>query len=139
MRWLCFVFLTVAHLTSRHAFGIFIEVVNVGAERLEVRDDKLLPEGLGEQNDVALDTSRAGDHPKHPCLCCGSGSGWLRSGLVAPAHTSNQPLREKRLSQQICSTATNASNPRSMGSLPSKHATVLRPRACSINKPRERM
>lgn len=53
--------ITVTHLTSRQVFGIFIEVVDVGAERLEVRDDKLLPEGLGEQNDVALDTSRTGD------------------------------------------------------------------------------
>lgn len=47
----------------------------MGAERLEVRDDKLLPEGLGEQNDVALDTSRTGDEPKHSGLCCGSGCG----------------------------------------------------------------
>lgn len=49
------------HLASRQRFGIFIEVVNVGAEGLEVWDDKLLPEGLGEQNDVALDTSKTGD------------------------------------------------------------------------------
>lgn len=68
-------FPTVAHLTSRQVSGIFKQVVHVGAERLEVRDDKLLPEGLGEQNDVALDASRTGDEPKHSSLCCGSGCG----------------------------------------------------------------
>lgn len=31
----------------------------MGAEGLEVWDDKLLPEGLSEQNDVALDTPEA--------------------------------------------------------------------------------
>lgn len=55
---------TVTHLTSRQVFGIFVQIVHVGAERLEVGDDKLLPEGLGEQNDVALDASRTGDEPK---------------------------------------------------------------------------
>lgn len=30
----------------------------MGAEGLEVWDDKLLPEGLGEQNNVALDASK---------------------------------------------------------------------------------
>lgn len=45
-----------AHLPPRHAFGVDVELVHVGAEGLEVWDDKLLPEGLGEQNDVALDT-----------------------------------------------------------------------------------
>lgn len=49
------------HLTPRHIFAVFIEVVDVGAEGLEVWDDKLLPEGLGEQNNVALDTSETGD------------------------------------------------------------------------------
>lgn len=49
------------HLPSRHVFGVVIEVIDVGAEGLEVWDDKLLPEGLGEQNDVALDTSKTGD------------------------------------------------------------------------------
>lgn len=53
--------MTDTHLTPRQVDGVFIEVVNVGAERLEVRDDKLLPEGLGEQNDVALDASGTGD------------------------------------------------------------------------------
>ena len=46
------------HLPSGQVFGVFVEVINVGAEGLEVRDDKLLPEGLGEQNDVALNTSK---------------------------------------------------------------------------------
>lgn len=70
--------MTVIYLTSRQVFGVFIEIINVGAERLEVRDDKLLSEGLGEQNDVALDTSRTGDNPKHSALCCGSRSGlWM--------------------------------------------------------------
>lgn len=70
--------MAVTHLTSRQVFGIFIEVINVGAERLEVRDDKLLPEGLGEQNDVALDTPGTGDDPKRSGLRCGSASGlWV--------------------------------------------------------------
>lgn len=88
---LCLVFMTVTHLTSRQVFGIFIEVINVGAERLEVRDDKLLPEGLGEQNDVALDTSRTGDDPKHSGLCCES-----RSGLWVGE------FRPHRLSSRLC-------------------------------------
>lgn len=33
----------------------------MGAEGLEVWDDKLLPECLGEQDDVALDTSKMGE------------------------------------------------------------------------------
>lgn len=33
----------------------------MGTEGLEVWDDKLLPEGLGEQDDVALDTSKTGN------------------------------------------------------------------------------
>lgn len=33
----------------------------MGAEGLEVWDDKLLPEGLSEQNNVALDTPETGD------------------------------------------------------------------------------
>lgn len=33
----------------------------MAAEGLEVWDDKLLPEGLGEQNNVALDTPETGD------------------------------------------------------------------------------
>lgn len=63
MCWLCLVCITatVTHLTSRQDFGIFIEVIDVGAEGLEVWDNKLLPEGLGEQNDVALNTSRTGE------------------------------------------------------------------------------
>lgn len=32
----------------------------MGTEGLEVWDDKLLPEGLGKQDDVALDTSKTG-------------------------------------------------------------------------------
>lgn len=52
------------HLTSRQVFGVVMEVVHVGAEGLEVWDDKLLPEGLGEQDDVALNTSRTGHNPE---------------------------------------------------------------------------
>lgn len=43
-------------LPPRQVLGVVIEIVDVGAEGLEVRDDKLLPEGLGEQHNVALDT-----------------------------------------------------------------------------------
>lgn len=50
-----------AHLPSGQVSGVFIEVVDVGTKRLEVRDDKLLPEGLGEQNNVALDTPETED------------------------------------------------------------------------------
>lgn len=56
----------VTHLPSREVFGVFIEVVDVGAERLKVWNDKLLPKRLGEQNNVALDTSRTRD--KRKCL-----------------------------------------------------------------------
>lgn len=49
------------HLPSGHVLGVFVELVDVGAEGLEVRDHKLLPEGLGEQHDVALDTSEERD------------------------------------------------------------------------------
>ena len=45
------------HLPSRHVLGVFIQLVDVRTEGLEVWDDKLLPEGLGEQDNVALDTS----------------------------------------------------------------------------------
>lgn len=48
------------HLPSWHVFGVFIELVNVSGERLKVWNDKLLPEGLGQQDDVALDTSKTG-------------------------------------------------------------------------------
>lgn len=47
-------------LPSRHFFGVFVQLVDVSREGLEVWNNKLLPEGLGEQNDVALDTSEAG-------------------------------------------------------------------------------
>lgn len=82
---------TVTHLTSRQVFGIFIEFVNVGAERLEVRDDKLLPEGLGEQNDVALDTSRTGEEPQASGQCCRSGPGPL-GGYVQASGPRLTPL-----------------------------------------------
>lgn len=92
MCWLCLVFITatVTHLTSRQFFGIVIEVINVGAKGLEVRDNKLLPEGLGEQNDVALNTSRRGNNPKDSALCCGSRSHSGRAGLslITSTHTS---------------------------------------------------
>ena len=81
----------VPHLPSRQVFGIFIEVIHVGAERLEVRDDKLLPEGLGEQNNVALDTSRTGDQPEDSGLCCGSRSGlWV--GVFRPHRLNVHPM-----------------------------------------------
>lgn len=48
------------HLPSRHVLGGFVQPIDVGAEGLKVRDDKLLSEGLGEQDDVALDTSGTG-------------------------------------------------------------------------------
>lgn len=48
-------------LPPRQVLGIVIEIVDVGAEGLEIRDDKLLPEGLGEQHDVALDTPDRGN------------------------------------------------------------------------------
>lgn len=48
-------------LAPGQVLGVVIEIVDVGAEGLEVRDDKLLPEGLGEQHDVALDTPERGN------------------------------------------------------------------------------
>lgn len=48
-------------LPPGQVLGVVIEIVDVGAEGLEVRDDKLLPEGLGEQHDVALDTPERGN------------------------------------------------------------------------------
>lgn len=50
----------ITHLPSWHALSVFVELVDVGAEGLEVRDDKLLPEGLSQQDDVALDTPETG-------------------------------------------------------------------------------
>lgn len=92
MCWLCLVFITatVTHLTSRQFFGIVIEVINVGTKGLEVWDDKLLPEGLGEQNNVALNTSRRGNNPKDSGLCCGSRShsGQASLSLITSTHTS---------------------------------------------------
>lgn len=44
------------HLSSREIFGIFIQLINMGGEGLEVWDDELLAEGLSEQDNVALDT-----------------------------------------------------------------------------------
>lgn len=49
------------HLSSWHVFGFTVELVYVCAERLEVWDDKLLPEGLSEQHDVALHAPEAQD------------------------------------------------------------------------------
>lgn len=51
----------ITHLPSWHALSVFVELVDVGAEGLEVRDDKLLPEGLSQQDDVALDTPETVD------------------------------------------------------------------------------
>lgn len=44
------------HLPSSEFFGILIELIDMGAEGLEVWDDELLAEGLSEQDNVALDT-----------------------------------------------------------------------------------
>lgn len=44
------------HLSSSEFFGILIQLINMGGEGLEVWDDKLLAEGLSEQDNVALDT-----------------------------------------------------------------------------------
>lgn len=44
------------HLSSRESFGTLIQLINMGGEGLEVRDDELLAEGLSEQDNVALDT-----------------------------------------------------------------------------------
>lgn len=44
------------HLSFRETFGILIQLINMGSERLEVWDDELLAEGLSEQDNVALDT-----------------------------------------------------------------------------------
>lgn len=52
--------LAATHLPSGQVLGVVVEVVDVGAEGLEVRDDKLLAEGLREQHDVALDTPGVG-------------------------------------------------------------------------------
>lgn len=91
MCWLCLAFITatITHLTSRQFYGIVIEVIDVGAEGLEVWDNKLLPEGLGEQNDVALNTSRRGNNPKDSALCCGSRSHseQVSLSLITSTHT----------------------------------------------------
>lgn len=42
------------HLSSRESFGILIQIINMWGESLEVWDDKLLSEGLSEQDNVAL-------------------------------------------------------------------------------------
>lgn len=36
--------------------AFLIKCIDVGGESLEIRDDKLFPEGLGQENNVALDT-----------------------------------------------------------------------------------
>lgn len=48
-------------LPSGQVLGVVVEVVDVGAEGLEVRDDKLLTEGLREQHNVALDAPGVGE------------------------------------------------------------------------------
>lgn len=42
------------HLSSRESSGILIKIINMWGESLEVWDDKLLSEGLSEQDNVAL-------------------------------------------------------------------------------------
>lgn len=63
----------ITHLPSWHALSVFVEIVDVGAEGLEVRDDKLLPEGLSQQDDVALDTPETGERDlvrtRESCFC----------------------------------------------------------------------
>lgn len=64
----------ITHLPSWHALSVFVELVDVGAEGLEVWDDKLLPEGLSQQDDVALDTPETGDRDlvrtQESCFYC---------------------------------------------------------------------
>lgn len=45
-----------AYLPSWQFFAVVIDVIDVGGEGLEVWDDELLPEGLSQQDNVALDT-----------------------------------------------------------------------------------
>lgn len=52
------VVLAATRLPSGQVLGVVVEVVDVGTEGLEVRDDKFLAEGLREQHDVALDAPR---------------------------------------------------------------------------------
>ena len=47
----------ITNLAFGQIFGTLVELVDVRREGLEVGDDKLLAEGLGEQDYVALDTS----------------------------------------------------------------------------------
>lgn len=42
------------HLSFRERFGIRIQIINMWSESLEVWDDKLLSEGLSEQDNVVL-------------------------------------------------------------------------------------
>lgn len=42
------------HLSSRESSGTLIQIIHVWSESLEVWDDKLLSEGLSEQDNVAL-------------------------------------------------------------------------------------
>lgn len=51
----------------------------MGAEGLEVWDDKLLPEGLSEQNNVALDTPETGDKTTSGQLVLALVSDWASS------------------------------------------------------------
>lgn len=55
----------------------------MGAEGLEVWDDKLLPEGLREQNDVALDTPETGDTTL-PAMNLGRMTNITRNLIIAP-------------------------------------------------------
>ena len=48
-----------AHLPPRYLLGVVVELVDVRAEGLEVRDDELLAERLRQQHDVTLHTPGA--------------------------------------------------------------------------------
>lgn len=67
-------------LPPGQVFGVVIEIVDVGAEGLEVWDDKLLPEGLGEQHNVALDTPERGNRTSRDT--CQLPTCWLRWSFI---------------------------------------------------------
>jgi len=48
--------MAMAHLTTGHFLGVLVQLVDVCAEGLEVRDYELLAECLSQQHDVTLHT-----------------------------------------------------------------------------------
>lgn len=51
----------VSYLTSGQVPASLVKLVYAGGESLEIRDDELLAERLGQEHDVALDTSEEGE------------------------------------------------------------------------------